>query len=295
MRLPDFLIIGAAKSGTTSLHRLLSQHESFFMSNPKEIEFFSKDNKYARGPEWYGAHFSGAGEQQLCGESTSQYTFWPQYPDTFPRMSQLIPQAKLIYIMRNPIDRAYSHYAQLVKNGQCQRTQLRVMQTFEDVIGQETEVLSASRYTQQLERVLQYYPRAQCLLLLIDDLKRQPMEVLGRIERFLGIVESPGISGHDRVHANVGATHNEWFLRSRVTAPFRFFTPARYVGERLPQSWRDRAYRVLKTTPYARYIKRRYIPAPMRTETRERLIEEFRDQNERLGAMMGVDLCHWNR
>ena len=79
LRLPDFFIIGSAKSGTTTLYRYLCRHPNIFMSTPKEMSFFSKDKEYERGVEWYASLFADASENQLCGEASTTYTRWPLY------------------------------------------------------------------------------------------------------------------------------------------------------------------------------------------------------------------------
>ena len=109
-RLPDFIIIGAMKSATSTLHNQLSAQPGIFMSTPKEPNFFSDDEIYSRGLSWYKGLFSDAKPDDICGESSTHYTKLPDYPDTIARLKSAVPQPKLIYVMRHPIDRLVSHY-----------------------------------------------------------------------------------------------------------------------------------------------------------------------------------------
>jgi len=106
-RLPDFVIVGAMRSGTTSLCRYLSEHPRIFVHPDKELHFF--DLNWEKGHEWYESKFAAAPPDQLAGEATPIYMY---LADTVERMASLIPRAKLVAVLRNPVDRAYSHYWQ---------------------------------------------------------------------------------------------------------------------------------------------------------------------------------------
>src|SRR5215831_9979567 len=109
-RLPDFLVIGAMKCATTTLHEQLARQPGIFMSRPKEPNFFSDDEILARGWGWYASLFWPAGEADLRGESSTHYTKLPTYPRTVERMARHLPRLKLVYVMRHPIDRLISQY-----------------------------------------------------------------------------------------------------------------------------------------------------------------------------------------
>ena len=115
-RLPDFIIIGAAKAGTTTLHHYLDLNPQIYMSSPKEPCFFSDDEIYVKGVDWYSSLFSSAKPDQACGEASTRYSPYPQYTEAAPRMAELLPHVKLIYIMRHPVDRAYSHHVHEMKS-----------------------------------------------------------------------------------------------------------------------------------------------------------------------------------
>lgn len=107
---PDFIIIGAMKCATSSLHTQLAQQPGIFMTTPKEPNFFSDDGQFALGLSWYKNLFSDAQSGDICGESSTHYSKLPDYPQCIQRMSFYLPTVKLIYVMRHPIDRLVSHY-----------------------------------------------------------------------------------------------------------------------------------------------------------------------------------------
>ena len=111
MRMPDFIIIGAMKCATSTLHEQLARQAGIFMSTPKEPNFFSDDEQWERGIGWYASLFNLADECDICGESSTHYTKLPTYPHTIERMREhLGDDVRMIYIMRHPIDRLISHY-----------------------------------------------------------------------------------------------------------------------------------------------------------------------------------------
>jgi hypothetical protein len=125
-RFPDFLIIGSAKSGTTTLYECLQRHPNIFLPALKEPQFFSKNSVFEQGAAWYKALFAQAEDSQICGEASTTYTRWPHTPDVPRRIMNLLPNPKFIYLMRNPVERAYSHY--------CHHMRFEVTMTFEEAL-----------------------------------------------------------------------------------------------------------------------------------------------------------------
>src|SRR5919106_2306555 len=104
-RLPNFFIAGTMRSGTTSLTRYFDDHPQVYLAPTKEIHFF--DLKYERGLDWYGTHFSGANGAPAVGEATPSYVY---LRDAVDRMAATVPDARIVVTLRNPVDRAYSHF-----------------------------------------------------------------------------------------------------------------------------------------------------------------------------------------
>ena len=179
MKGPDFIIIGAMKSATSSLHVQLGTHPGIFVSEPKEPNFFSDDEQYRRGQEWYASLFANAYEGDLCGESSTHYTKLPDYPETVPRMRALLPQVRLIYIMRHPIDRLVSHYIH-------QWTKNVIRCDINHALERHPELIDYSRYSYQLAPYLQAYGKRSILPVFFGALRQQPQRELERIARFIG-------------------------------------------------------------------------------------------------------------
>ncbi|MEO1669812.1 MAG: sulfotransferase domain-containing protein, partial [Cyanobacteria bacterium J06631_2] len=238
MRLPNFIIIGAAKSGTTTLYQYLDRHPQIFMSNPKEPNFFASDRNYARGIDWYAELFQTAKADQIVGEASTPYTHQLHLPDVPQRIFQTVPDVKLIYIMRHPVDRAYSQYLQQIKifqsrNYKADLEGFKIPETFEELLArgnqtieaadymEQIDVLAASNYQEIINRYLQFFHRDSCLFLLFKDLIHEPAKIVDQICDFLEIDRATELMQQTQIKANVSAQHKEWYLRSRLTAPLK--------------------------------------------------------------------------
>lgn len=290
-RLPDFLIIGAAKSGTTTLHAYLRRHPQLFLSGIKEPEFFAVDSVFARGLDWYRSLFQEASENQRCGEASTAYTRWPQLPLAAPRIAEVVPRAKLIYLMRHPIERAYSHYVHRVTRELFPHQPIR--RTFEEHVLLDPMCLDGSRYMDQIEQYRRFYDESSFLLLLTEDLNRKPAETLQRVCRFLEIKETSMEGGS--LKSNESREIRDGRIRLYTMAPLRAIPGFRRLANVVPRSWKDRLYHLLHGSRYGRWVEHRHTPPPLRAETRARLVEEFRPGNLRLAELLGRDLSHWNR
>jgi hypothetical protein len=202
--LPGAMIIGAMKSGTSSLHYYLTQHPQVIPPLRKEVHYF--DLNFDRGEPWYRANFGRAGQGGVNIDSSPYYLFHPQVPQ---RAHDLLPDARLIVLLRDPVRRAYSHYWH-------ERDKGREPLSFEDAIAAEPDrigrdherlargeigrsdahqyfsYLARSRYAEQIERWLRVYPREQLLVLRFEDLAKDPLPVLNRA---LGCLGLPALQG----------------------------------------------------------------------------------------------------
>lgn len=210
--LPDFIIIGARKGGTTFLYNNLVRQRGFLPAYKKEVQFF--DKFYGNGPAWYRAHFPttvamGAlglmrGRPAITGESTPLYLFHPKAPE---RVQALMPQARLIVLLRNPVDRAYSHYEHqarrnvgaksfeealeseaIFQRGQAAQ-ELRLLMTRDDYISEPRQVLSylsGGVYVDQLRGWYQRFRPERILVIQSEEMYRDTMPVLERVTEFLG-------------------------------------------------------------------------------------------------------------
>lgn len=194
---PDFLVIGAMKCGTTSLYRWLGEHRRVRPTNPKEIHFFDNEPVYAElGQDWYLAHFPSGdgGRNWITGEATPSYLFVPNVPE---RVAALAPDTKLIVLLRDPVDRARSHWSHQRSRGRetadVQAAMLRALRTDDrrndsnPVRIRKDSYLRRGLYADQLERWWKHFDRERTLVMRSDDLFGDPAGALGRVCGFLGI------------------------------------------------------------------------------------------------------------
>jgi sulfotransferase family protein len=274
-RLPNFLIVGAPRCGTTSLSSYLSDHPDVFIAPQKEVHYF--DYHHRRGDDWYRAQFDGAGDHRLVGEASPRYMF--EEP-AMRRMAALLPDVKLVAILREPVSRAYSAY--------WFRRGLRgEEQSFEEAIEEELRpdfkpksrlplLLTASTYLPALERVCRFYPRSSLHVMLLEDLRVAPEAAFGSLCEFLGIdatVKPP------KLGKPVNRTHR---LKSRGL----YRAMIRY------RLWRRLPFRLgYKIDDWNRVP---FTYPDMNPETRARLRAMFAEHNRDLAKWLGRDLSVWD-
>jgi hypothetical protein len=270
-RLPDFLIIGAMKCATTTLHKQLARQQGILMSRVKEPNFFSDDSSYARGFDWYGMLFQWAEEGDLCGESSTHYTKLPTYPRTVERMAQAIPRPKLIYLMRHPIDRLISQYVHELTTG-------RITVGIEEAVARHPELIDYSRYSMQLAPYIQAFGRESILPVGFGRLVRHSQDELERICRFLGY------QGQPRWDFALGPQNvgRERLRRSMVRHVLVQAPILREIRQAfIPRSWSES----IKTLWRARIERPKLDPALL-----GHLQETFDEDLARLGGWLGSPL-----
>jgi sulfotransferase family protein len=182
-RRPDFMIIGAMKSGTTTLYHYLGRYSRIFMCYPKEPMFFSR--QYSKGLDWYFSLFSGAGEDQICGEASTCYSRWPYFGNVAARIREAVPDSKFIYVMRHPVERAYSHYRHEAEERQSPGDSDFI--SFKRALEELPEIFQTGLYRLQIEKFLEYFPRDRLLPVFFEDLTRNPGPLLEEVQLFLGL------------------------------------------------------------------------------------------------------------
>jgi Sulfotransferase domain len=180
--LPDYVIIGAQKGGTSFLYYLLTRHPLVEPAARKELHFFDQPELFDNGAEWYRRCFprqnSKDGQRSITGEATPYYLF---DPPVAKRMAETVPKARLIALLRNPVDRAYSHYQMQVKRGTEPRT-------FEEAIEQQhSSYVSRGIYVDQLLRWFEFFNKDQMLILKSEDFFERPVEILKVVLTFLDL------------------------------------------------------------------------------------------------------------
>jgi hypothetical protein len=292
-RLPTFLIIGTGRAGTTSLWHYLRQHPDVFMSDPKEPHFFALEGETRwRGPgaDWLRANsvttfdayvrlFEAAGNSAAVGEASTLYLSNADCP---ARIHARLPGAKLIAMLRNPVDVTYAQYLGARRDGW-------EAASFEDAILDEPRrtrdgwvwalLRERAFYHRHLTRYLAYFPHTQVRTYLFDDFIAEPMSVVRDVFDFIG-VDSSFVPDTSAVLGGTGVPDN---LLLRFL--WRWVGPVRHVVRPyLPQRLRDAAFT---------RVHRNLVKPSMRPETRSALLEGFRPDILALQDLLGRDLSHW--
>lgn len=189
---PNLFLIGSMKSGTTYLSELLGEHPAIFMCSPKEPGYFvdpqdllrvwpaAREAGYLRSAESYLSLFAPAGDAAIVAEASTSYSQLPLFPGVPERILAFSPQARFIYIMRDPVERAISHYWQRVRWGVERRPML-------SAICAEPHYRDVSHYARQLKAYLQHLERARIYLLTYEALLADPAGQLSRVYAWLGV------------------------------------------------------------------------------------------------------------
>jgi Sulfotransferase domain len=202
MNKPTFLIIGAAKAGTTSMFKYLKDHAEVFMAAAKELHYF--DAYHANGDEWYLSHFKSS--KKALGEASPIYCF---YPEAIKKIHDFDPALKLIFLLRNPIDRAISHY--WMEFNVHRREKMPMLEAFmkekeriEGTKGTNNDSIiriysykSRGDYHSQLDAIYKLFPKEQVLILQIEEFEKDPQTSYDRICDFIGVShDSPEFKKH---------------------------------------------------------------------------------------------------
>lgn len=272
-RLPDFMIIGAMKSGTTSLHAYLGKHPDIFMSKTKEIHYFADEKYLNYDLQWYKNHF--VSNKKLVGTSPQNYTkrhheFYKNIPE---RISKDIPKVKLIYILRDPIERYKSH---ILENyfGESKNIILNNINTkhFE----------KTGLYYYQLQEYLKYFDLSQIHILTMENLKNNRLQTLNNIFQFLGVEEVHDESQFDFI----SNTHEEKALPARFISalPFRLLN-------RLSPSLTSK---IAKNEFLKNYLYKGGKEEYLSEQEIQRLKDIYINDVKKLESLTGISFNDWN-
>lgn len=218
MTKPNFIIIGAMKSATSTLHTQLSLQAGIFMSTPKEPNYFSDDEQYQKGDIWYQNLFTEASEDDLCGESSTHYTKLPDYPDTVERMTLCLDQPKFIYVMRHPVERLISHYIH-------QWSQNIFKCDINEAIDKFEELTAYSCYAQQLQPYFERFGEENVLPVFMENIKTDPQQQLEIIADFIGYklpVEWKEIAAQNVSNERIRSFYGyKWLIESKPMSLLR--------------------------------------------------------------------------
>lgn len=264
--LPTFVIIGAQKCGTTALHSYLARHPQISMSRPKELDYFIAERNWSRGVEWYRERFDPA--SPIRGESSPNYSAHPHFAGVPERMAALVGDVKLIYVVRDPIDRVRANWVHAYSN----RAEGRPLR--EAVLDPEMDYVTRSRYHLQLSRYLEHYPRERILVLDQSELLDDRRETLRRVFRFLGAREDVWRQAFAEPRLETSTRRRRTWLGVQVARRVKIRT-----WRRLRDHW-----------PFSRPFEQPVIDAELRAE----LAELLRDDIARFRELTGREFASWS-
>jgi hypothetical protein len=276
--LPNLIVIGAAKCGTTSLHEYLHEHPEISMSREKELYFFVEEKNLGKGLDWYESQFDSSAP--VRGESSPGYSAFPLYSGVPERMAATIPEAKLIYLVRDPIERIVSHYTHRTVNWPDMAT---LGETLEPG-GLRDWLVTPSHYWLQLERYLNCFPVEQILVVDSDDLRDHRQETLGRIFEFVGVDAGFRSPEFER-------SHNAATGRTRINSSGRRISA---ILERTVGPTRTHALGARLPTALKAAFKSEVDPPVLSAHLRKELERELRGEVERLRAHTGLAFAGWS-
>lgn len=285
------------KGGTTSLFYYLREHPQVFTPAFKAPEFFAGKSHTRRGLDWYRKQFAACPPDAVAvGEASNVYTKYPTYRDVPSRIAEHIPNARLIYVVRDPIDRIRSHYQHRVTEG-------REKAPFSKAVFETSIYIDYSKYAMQLEQYLEHFPREQILVITSESLRSDRAATIERVYRFLGVDPAFVPSSLDREFQQT----QDRALRSIVPPAVR-----RFLKQRFPSTKRLKEFEANMLRSLRRIGGRSgngssngssdgssngqgngNHPVVISERTRERLVALLADDVRRLRELMGADFDGW--
>ena len=273
--LPNFLIIGSQKAGTTSLYHILKQHPQIFMPETKEVNFFFKDDEFARGPEHYGTHFADAENQLALGEASPGYICHPEVP---ARIHALLPDVKLILTVRNPIKRAVSQYWDNRRHLNEPLTFAQALDAYlsDDYQPNQIGYFSRGAYMRYIRRYLEYFPRENLLVLPFEEMIATPEDFYRRIFAFLGVDENFVSEDFDEAFNPTEVWKNPFYQILLRRPRYQKKIPAKlrrlfYWGRKMP-----------------------FSAPPIDEASHAKLVAFYKPWNDELREFLGKELADWD-
>lgn len=239
IKYPNFFVIGAMKCATSSLHEQLALQPDIFMTELKEPNFFSNDEEYGKGIEWYESLFTSKETDILRGESSTHYTKLPTYPETINRIQEHVPNSsdlKFIYVMRHPIDRLVSQY--------IHEWSQRIIPTNVGInvaIHEYPELIDYSRYSMQLQPYFDRFGKDKVMPVFFERLVSNPQPELERICHFLEYPYEPVWQELDAQNVSSARMRkSEWrdfLVEAPILSTIRKNLVPRSVRDRIKKMW----------------------------------------------------------
>jgi hypothetical protein len=273
--LPTFLVIGAMKAGTTSLYDYLRAHPEVFMATPKELHFFPETKQWPLGVDWYAAHFAGGVHATARGEASPSYSQADQFPGVAKRIADVLPDVRLVYLVREPVQRLRSMYLHEVASG-------RETLPIERAVREKPLYVESSKYATQLDEYAPYVPRERIHVMTNEALKHDRAGELSRLYRFIGVDDG---FVPPNVDAERGHTTDKR-VRRPISRKLRHNAAYRALVDHLPSRLRSYGHK-LATAPID--VDASVLPPDLEAELRA----EFAPEVARLREYLGGDFDGW--
>jgi len=290
--LPNFMCIGAQKTGTTALYHILKTHPEITVSKPrKETKFFYRDEEYALGLEYYSNFFSYDTPKKAVGEFDPDYLYFPYVPERI--FNDFGASIKFIVILRNPVDRAYSHYLMSVRKGfetlnfneAIKQEQTRLKSSNREEIN-NFSYMSRGRYEEQLKRYFKFFPIENFLFINYDEEFNKDLEgALKKIFLFLNIAE---VKLNTNIKENIASEVKSERIRDLVSRKNIF---------------KQLASNVISNKEIRKSIKKKILSwnstksplSPLDIKLKKELNEKyFAKSNDALSTLIKKDFSDWN-
>jgi Sulfotransferase domain len=273
MRVPDFIVIGAHKAGTTSLHHYLQQHPEIFLIPNKGTDLLTQRKIVTLNDATeYLAQFEGASETQTLGEVSSVYL---HANGVAARIKRLFPQVKIVAVLRNPAERAYS--CQLWRHAYTPKE----LRNFDEILLNSPQILRPGLYGQHLETYLSFFEQSQIKLMLFDDFQKNPHQFFQELYSFIGVESSFIPDSSQKYHVSKLKLNN---LSSKLLQVG--LNANQTLKSLIPKSIRSFVRETLSQRSKAPKLK-------MSRELRAKLIDYYYNDIVRLQELTGLNCSHW--
>lgn len=290
---PNFIGIGTTRSGSTWIYHCLKEHPEICFSSKKETKFFNRAYNYRKGIDYYNKFFNQCSNHKIKGEFTSDYLLFPKTPDLIHKH---FPNIKIIVCLRNPIEKIFSDYKYHV----AVRNQYSIYKTFEELINKNPSFIEIGFYYKQLKRYFELFPRKNILVLLYEDIKKNPIIFLKNIYNFLGLRNKEFIPSKINEKINVSGTRTaknripliNMFLYRFVAIftnnhKFKNFTYKYRFNEILEK------FLEFNTLKFVDSINNKVSNITLNEQTRQFLLKKYLPEIKRLEILLARKLDFW--
>jgi len=292
----DFFIIGTPKSGTTSLFHALQRHPAVFIPDAKEPEYYLGPPDTRMEAVDYAKLYACASAEAIHGDASVNYSVGGtrrSVNDVAAAIARDQPDARIIMMMRHPIERLYSAYCEKLFTRFRKGNTTADVKTFEDYIESDARALPSGRYINTLEAYWEHFPRSQTHCLFFEDLKQNAEAVLCDVVQFLGLDPCDITASDKPAQSNVSATKKQYMIDQAASDRSMLLALAAGLASRLPQSAKRPIRACWKRSPWYRTAVRSLEPGPLTKATRARLARYYRDATLELASVFDRDLSHW--